>query len=47
MAKLYSRKKLVPQLMLPKKETVYFLLNFSKALTTNRIGNVLIEIIAN
>ena len=47
MTKLYSKKKLVPQMNMPKKETVSFLLNFSKALSMNKIGNVLIEIIAN
>lgn len=47
MAKLYSKRKLVPQMMLPKKETISFLLNFSKALSTYKVGNVSIEIIAN
>jgi hypothetical protein len=47
MAKLYSKRKLVPQMKLPKKETVSFLLNFSKALSTYKVGNVSIEIIAN
>ena len=47
MAKLYSKKKLVAQNMLPKKETISFLLNYSKALSTYKVGNVTIEIIAN
>ena len=47
MAKLYSKKKLVSQKMKPKKETISFLLNYSKALSTYKVGNVSIEIIAN
>ena len=47
MAKLYSKKKLATQKMLPKKETISFLLNYSKALSTYKVGNVSIEIIAN
>ena len=47
MAKLYSKKKLAPQMMLPKKETISFLLNYSKVLSTYKGGNVSIEIIAN
>ena len=47
MAKLYSKKKLATQEMKPKKETITFLLNYSKALSTYKVGNVSIEIIAN
>ena len=47
MAKLYSKKKLAAQKMKPKKETISFLLNYSKALSTYKVGNVSIEIIAN
>ena len=32
MAKLYSKKKLASTKMLPKKETIQFILNYSKAL---------------
>ncbi len=47
MAKLYSKKKLASQSMLPKKETIAFLLNYSKVLSVYKVGNVSIEIIAN
>ena len=47
MAKLCSKKKLASQKMKPKKKTISFLLNYSKALSTYKVGNVSIEIIAN
>ena len=47
MAKLYSKKKLATPEMLPKKETVDFLLNYSKALTIVKTGNGTFENIAN
>ena len=47
MAKLYSKKKLAPQMMLPKKETISFLLNYSKALSIHKVGTSSFEIIAN
>ena len=47
MAKLYSKRKLVPQMMLPKKETVSFLLNYSKALSITKVGKMKFETIAN
>jgi hypothetical protein len=47
MAKLYSKKKLAFQNMLPKKNTISFLLNYSKALNVYKIGNVSVEFIAN
>jgi len=47
MAKLYFKKKLVPKNMLPKKETISFLLNYSKALSVYKTGNVSLEFIAN
>lgn len=47
MAKLYSKKALATTKMLPKKETVQFLLNYSKALNIVKIGNKNFEIIAN
>ena len=47
MAKLYSKKKLAPQMILPKKETISFLLNYSKALSIVKVGNLTFESIAN
>lgn len=47
MAKLYSKKKLAINKMLPNKETISFLLNYSKALRIERVGNMNVEIIAN
>ena len=47
MAKLYSKRKLVPQMMLPKKETISFLLNYSKALRILKVGDISYEMIAN
>jgi hypothetical protein len=47
MAKLYSKKALATTKMLPKKETVQFLLNYSKALNMVKIGNQNFQIIAN
>ncbi len=48
MAKLYSKKKLVDSTsMLPKKETISFLLNYSKALTIKKVRGIQVELIAN
>jgi hypothetical protein len=47
MAKLYSKKKLANQEMLPKKETISFLLNYSKALSITKVGKLTFETIAN
>lgn len=47
MAKLYTSKKLATPKMLPKKETVRFLLNYSKALSIVKVGNITFETIAN
>lgn len=47
MAKLYSKKSLAATKMLPKKETVQFLLNYSKALNIVKVGNQNFQIIAN
>ena len=49
MAKLYSKEKLATQKeMLPKKETISFLLNYSKALSIVKVsGNLTFENIAN
>jgi hypothetical protein len=47
MAKIYSTKTLVSTKMKPKKETVSFLLNYSKALSILKLNNLSIEILAN
>jgi hypothetical protein len=47
MAKLYSKQTLSNSRMLPKKETISFLLNYSKALNVIKIGAVKCEMIAN
>lgn len=47
MAKIYSKKKLVLQKMSPKKETISFLLNYSKALSVIKVNKITIEVIAN
>lgn len=47
MAKTYSKKTLVTKSMKPKKETVSFLLNYSKALSFIKVGKMNIETIAN
>jgi hypothetical protein len=48
MAKLYSRKKLaVTQNLKPSKETISFILNYSKVLSIQKIGNLKFELIAN
>ena len=47
MAKIYSKKTLVTFSMKPKKETVSFLLNYSKALSFIKVGRMNIEIIVN
>ena len=47
MAKLYSKKALANTKMLPKKETINFLLNYSKALNVIKVGNMNFEILAN
>ncbi len=47
MAKLYSKKKLAAQKMKPKKETISFLLHYSKALSIHKVGTTSFEIIAN
>ena len=46
MAKIYSEKKLVTS-MKPRKETISFLLNYSKALSFYKVGKMNIETIAN
>lgn len=47
MAKIYSKKALVKNSMKPKKETISFLLNYSKALSFIKVGKMKIETIAN
>lgn len=47
MAKLYSKKKISFQSMKPKKRTISFILNYSKALSIYNMGNSNFEIIAN
>ena len=47
MAKIYSKKTLVIHSMKPKKETISFLLNYSKALSIVKVDNMSFEIIAN
>ncbi|TDP59425.1 hypothetical protein BC748_1675 [Flavobacterium dankookense] len=47
MAKLYSKKRLASSKMLPKKETINFILQYSKALRIVKFGNMNFETIAN
>jgi hypothetical protein len=47
MAKLYSRKTLAAPKMLPKRETVKFLLSYSKALSVVKVGKMTFECVAN
>jgi hypothetical protein len=47
MAKIYSKKTLVIPSMKPKKETVSFLLNYSKAFSYIKTSSINIEMIAN
>lgn len=47
MAKLYSKPKLATQKMLPKKETIRLILQYSCALNIIKVGNMNFESIAN
>ncbi len=47
MAKIYTKKTVVTKFMKPKKETISFLLNYSKALSFIKVGNMNIETVAN
>ena len=47
MAKLYSKKALATTKMLPSKQTINFILNYSKALKIVKAGNMNFELIAN
>lgn len=47
MAKFYSKRKLAPKKMLPKKETIGLILQYSCVLNIIKIGNMSFETIAN
>jgi hypothetical protein len=47
MAKIYPQEALKGSKILPKKETIQFLLNYSKALNILKVGKMSIEILAN
>jgi hypothetical protein len=47
MAKIYSTKSLAASKMLPKKETVSLILNYSKAMSMIKVGKITFECIAN
>lgn len=47
MAKLYTKKELAIPKMLPKNETVKFILSYSAALNVVKVGNQKFELIAN
>ncbi len=47
MAKIYSKKLLVDNTMKPKKDTISFLLNYSKALTAIKVNGKVFEVVAN
>jgi hypothetical protein len=47
MAKLYSNEKIVTPKLLPKKETIKFILQYSAALRVIKVGNQKFELIAN
>lgn len=47
MAKIYAKKSVTNSKMKPKKETISFLLNYSKALSYLKVGGIKIEMIAN
>jgi hypothetical protein len=47
MAKIYSKKMLATNPMKPEKETISFLLNYSKALNVIKVNNKSFQIIAN
>ena len=47
MAKIYSKKSVANSKMKPKKETISFLLNYSKALSYLKVNELKIEVIAN
>jgi hypothetical protein len=47
MAKLYPKQKLAKKTMLPKKETIRLILQYSCALSVMKIGSMNFETIAN
>jgi hypothetical protein len=47
MAKIYLKKKNPSVVMSPKKETVNFILNYSKALRIDKVGEIVFETILN
>lgn len=47
MAKIYSRKSVTNSNMKPRKETISFLLNYSKALSYLKVNGLKVEVIAN
>ncbi len=47
MAKIYPQEALKGSKILPKKETIQFLLNYSKALNIFKVGKKSIEVLAN
>lgn len=47
MAKIYSKNSLATSKMLPKKETVNLILNYSKAMSVIKVGKITFECIAN
>ncbi len=47
MAKLYSKKNVRSKRTLPSNQTISFLLNYSKALTIQKVGKINFEIISN
>lgn len=47
MAKLYTKKTLTNPKMLPKRQTIDFILNYSKALNVLKIGNQDFKILLN
>lgn len=47
MAKLYTKKKIVQQNQLPKKETISFILNYSKAFRVTSFGKIKFECVMN
>ena len=47
MAKLYSKRKLATKKMLPKKETILLILQYSCALNIVKVGNMSFDTIAN
>lgn len=47
MAKLYTKKNLVKANMLPKKETISFILNYSKAFRVTEFGKIKFECVMN